>query len=213
MHAGVFIMKFSLLSFIVVLLFSGVLFYVTMRRKLFRSFTIQDIVVVAFFCSLLYVAVLPFRFGLSRLPFIHALIFSIPFTAVLFVGIRVVPKMGSATLIIFGHSLLSQVLSRGINPLWWPYALISAFSLELYFIATGSYLGTRKNAFFAGLLRGAVVYSYFYLFSAPYIWHLHYEPWYIVLQTIQGVAGSAAGGLIGYSLSKPILRAYRHGGV
>lgn len=200
-------------SVILAILMGGIVFYAGYRKRIIHSFSTTEIVTVALFCSLLYVAILPFKFGLSRIPFVHAFIFSLPFTAVLFIGIRIIPKMGAATFIIFGHSLLAQILSRGINPLWWPYALIAGFTLEAYFLITGSYLESRKNALFAGALRGFVVYIYFYFFSAPYIWHLHYAPWYITIQTAQGVIGSAIGGLIGYSLSKPIISAYRHGGI
>jgi len=200
-------------SIIFIFILGGVAFYTGVRRRLIKNFTVHELIVIALFCSLLYVAGLPFKFGLSRIPFIHTFAYSIPFTTVLFIGIRLVPKLGTATLIIFGHSLLSQIISRGINPLWWPYALLAGFVLELYFLLCRNYLGSRANALGAGILRGFVVYIYFYYISAPYIWHIFYAPWYISVQTLQGVIGSGIGALIGFSLSKPIISAYRHGGL
>jgi hypothetical protein len=200
-------------SVIFIFLLGGTVFYIGARRGLFKGFNVHELVTIAVFCSLLYIAGLPFKFGLSRIPFIHAFTYSIPFTAVLFIGIRLVPKLGTATLIIFGHSLLSQIISRGINPLWWPYALLAGFVLELYFLLCRNYLESRANVLGAGLLRGLVVYIYFYYISAPYIWHIFYAPWYIFVQTLQGVIGSGTGALIGFSLSKPIISAYRHGGL
>lgn len=194
--------------------FSGtIVFYLGIKHKVIHTFKTHELITIALFCSLLYVAGLPFKLGLSRIPFIQAFIYSVPFTAVLFIGIRVVPKPGTAMLIILGHSLLSQIMSRGINPLWWPYAVLAGMILEIYFLSTGSYLNTKMNAVFAGLLRGLVMYLYFYLVSAPYIWHIQYAPWYTFIQTLQGVLGSGLGALIGFALSKPILSAYRHGGL
>jgi len=206
-------MNIFLISIFIIFI-PGIFFlYVTIKKDMIRNLNTQDLIVIALFCSLLYVAGLPFKLGLSRIPFIHAFVFSIPFTAVLFIGIRIVPKTGTAMLIILGHSLLSQLISRGINPLWWPYAFLAGLVLELYFFATKSYLGTRLNSLFAGCLRGLIMYLYFYYVSAPYIWHIHYAPWYIFIQTLQGVIGSGTGALIGFALSKPIIKAYKHGGI
>ena len=169
-----------------------------------------DLVTIAFFIVLLYVAILPFKMGLSKIPFIHTFFFSIPFTCILFIGIRAVPKPGSATMIICGHSLFVQLISRGINPLWWPYALIEALALEVYFFLTKNYIGSKFHAITAGALRGLVVYLYFYYISAPLIWHKFYAPWYITIHTAQGVIGSAIGGIIGYQISKTVEKAYRY---
>ncbi len=206
-------MNIFLISIFIIFIPGIFFFYVTIKKDMIRNLNTQDLIVIALFCSLLYVAGLPFKLGLSRIPFIHAFVFSIPFTAVLFIGIRIVPKTGTAMLIILGHSLLSQLISRGINPLWWPYAFLAGLVLELYFFATKSYLGTKLNSLFAGCLRGLIMYLYFYYVSAPYIWHIHYAPWYIFIQTLQGVIGSGTGALIGFALSKPIIKAYKHGGI
>ncbi len=182
------------------------------RGRLFSLKTL-DLITIAFFVVLLYVAILPFKMGLSKIPFIHTFFFSIPFTCILFIGIRAVPKPGSATMIICGHSLFVQLISRGINPLWWPYALIEALTLEAYFLLTKNYIDSRFYAITAGALRGLVVYLYFYYISAPLIWHKFYAPWYIAIYTTQGVIGSAIGGLIGYQISKTIEKAYKYSSI
>ncbi len=182
-------------------------------RKRFFSLKTIDLITISFFIVLLYVSILPFKMGLSKIPFIHTFFFSIPFTCILFIGIRAVPKRGAATMIICAHSLFVQLISRGINPLWWPYALIEAFTLEAYFLVTKNYIDSRFHAITAGALRGLVVYLYFYYISAPLIWHKFYAPWYIMIHTVQGAVGSAVGGLIGYQISKTVEKAYKYGGL
>jgi len=183
------------------------------KRSNLLKFNTLDLVIISFFVILLYVAILPFKMGLSKIPFIHAFFFSIPFTCILLIGIRMVPRMGTATLIILGHSLFTQVISRGINPLWWPYALLEAAVLEIYFAVAKDYLESRRSFLIAGLLRGLSVYLYFYHIASPYIWHKFYAPWYIAVQTFQGVLGSMVGGLIAYKVSKSVEEAYKYGGL
>lgn len=201
------------ISVIFTLILGAVVFYFSKRHKIISTFNTRELVTIALFISLTFVAILPYKFGLSRIPFLHAFFYSVPYTAVLVMGIRIVPKFGTTTLLIFGNILLGQIISRGINPLWWPYALLASFFLEAYFLITRNYLKTLANSMCAGILRGLVVYLYFYLIAGPYIWHKFYAPWYIFIQTLQGVIGSTIGAIIGFALSKPILSAYRHGGV
>jgi energy-coupling factor transport system permease protein len=179
--------------------------------RFIRKFTTVDLVVIAFFISLLYLAALPFKMGLSRIPFIHAFLFSVPFTCVLFMGIRVVPKCGTATLIICGNSLLGQMVSRGVNPLWWPYPIGESLILEAFFLLARDYVRTSYGAVAGGALRGLVMYLYFYLVSAPFIWHKFYAPWYVTVETLQGVTGSALGGFLGYRIGRAVESAYKHG--
>lgn len=200
-------------SVIFIAVLGALVFHLLRTRKAIPTFSIQELVTVALFCSLLYIAILPFKFGLSRIPIIQSFFFSIPYTTMLVIGIRLIPRAGTATLIICGHSLLSQTISSGVNPLWWPYALLASFILELYFLITGNYVETTKNALGAGFLRGLTVYIYFYCFSAPFIWHQFYAPWYIAIQVIQGITGSMIGACLGLYLSKPIISASRYGGI
>jgi len=183
------------------------------KRNSLLKFNTLELVIISFFVILLYVAILPFKMGLSKIPFIHAFFFSIPFTCILLIGIRMVPRMGTTTLIILGHSLFTQVISRGINPLWWPYAIAETAILEAYFAIAKDYLKSRHSFIIAGILRGFVVYLYFYFVASPYIWHKFYAPWYIALQTFQGTLGSALGGLIAYKVSKSVEEAYKYGGI
>ncbi len=179
-------------------------------KKLF-IFSTFELITISFFILLMYGAVLPFKMGLSKIPFLHAFFFSIPFTCVLFIGIRIVPKCGTAAFLICGHSLFSQIISRGINPLWWPYAFLESLVLEIYFLLTRNYLKSYYSAIFSGALRGLTVYLYFYFVSAPLIWHKFYAPWYITIQTALGIIGSSIGGILGYRISKAVERAYKYG--
>ncbi len=183
------------------------------KNKELIVFDTLELVTIAFFIILLYVAILPFKMGLSKIPFLYNFFFSIPFTCVLFIGIRLIPRFGTATFLICGHSLFTQIVSRGINPLWWPYAIAESMMLEAYFLLTRNYLESTFSAITAGALRGLVVYLYFYYISAPFIWHKHYANWFIIGNTMQGVIGSAIGGIIGYKISRTIEKAYKYGGI
>lgn len=183
------------------------------KKRACFSFDTLELVIISFFVVLLYVAILPFKMGLSKIPFVHAFFFSVPFTCILLIGIRLVPRPGSATLIILGHSLFAQLISRGINPLWWPYALLEAAVLEAYFLMAKDYLRTRRSFMIAGLLRGLTVYLYFYFIASPLIWRKFYAPWYITIQTLEGAAGSLLGGLIAYRVSRSVEEAYKYGGL
>lgn len=54
------------------------------------------------------------------------------------------------------------------------------------------------------------MYLYFYLVSAPLIWHKFYASWYVTVETLQGVIGSALGGFLGYGIGKAVEKAYKH---
>lgn len=183
------------------------------RRRWRPVFSTVELMNIAFFIVLLYAAILPYKMGFSKVPFVHTFFYSIPFTAVLFVGIRMVPKPGAATFIICGHSLFVQLISRGINPLWWPYALSEALALELYFWLVKDYAKGSVASFVGGAIRGLVVYLYFYYISAPLFWHKCYASWYIALHTGQGTIGSAVGGWLGCHIGRVVERACRHGGL
>ena len=49
-------------------------------------FNTLELITIAFFVILMYGAILPFKMGLSKIPFLHAFFFSVPFTCVLFIG-------------------------------------------------------------------------------------------------------------------------------
>lgn len=81
----------------------------------------------------LHVAVVPWDIGLAEVPGLDALVFSIPYTAVFLLGLRLVPKPGTAPLLIFGEGLFGQLRGRGIKPAWSPYYLWCALAVEACF--------------------------------------------------------------------------------
>lgn len=194
-------------------LMTAIILYVGISKRLMQSFSTYDLVTVSLFIVLIYIAILPFKLGFSKFPFIHSFFFSIPYSAILIIGIRLVPKPGSTTFLIFGNCIFAQIFSRGINPIWWPNAILPSLALELYFLLTRNYVRNLSNALGAGILRGAVVYTYFYLFAGPFIWHKNYAGWYIILQVVQGLIASGIGAWIGFRLSKIVEKAYTSGRV
>ncbi len=180
-------------------------------KNIFKRFSTLDWVFIAMFISLLYISAIPFKIGLSKIPIIQPFVFSIPYMAVLVIAARTIPKPGSVGMIIFGQMILSQATSSGINPLWWPHALIQIFALESYFFLTKNYCRTPANAVFAGILRGAVSYLCFYMIEAPFIWHKFYAVWYISFNTAEGIIGSAFGAWIGYKAGISIEKGYKSG--
>ena len=205
---ALFVLSFFLIAFLLM-----IIIYFGFYRKLFQSFTTTDLVTISLFICLLYAAILPFKLGLSKLPFIHSFAFSIPYTCILIIGIRLIPKTGTTTLLIFGNGLFAQIISTGINPLWWPYMLITGFILEIYFLISNNYAKSLFNALTAGALRGALAYLYFYYIAGPFIWHKFYAPWYIAIQLSQGIIGSLIGAGIGFKLARTIEKAYKFGSV
>ena len=64
---------------------------------------------------LLYVAAIPWQIGLAKVPGLDALVFSIPYTAVLLIGLRLVPKPGAATVLVFGARRADRPLARRLH--------------------------------------------------------------------------------------------------
>ena len=102
------------------------------RQRSFRRFKTAELATLALLICLLYVAAIPWQIGLAKVPGVDALVFSIPYTAVLLLGLRLVPKPGAATVLVCGAGIFGQLLGRGLNPAWWPYYLWCGVSLDLY---------------------------------------------------------------------------------
>ena len=183
------------------------------KHGFLNSFSIYELITIALFICLLYVAGLPSRLGLRRIPFISSFIYSIPFTAVLIIAIRLIPKRGSTLLILSGYGLFSQIIGQGINIVWWPYYLMPALAIELLFLVSRNYAKTLTNAVIAGALRGLYCYIYIYVFRAYFILHIYYAFWYKVFKISEGIIGSMIGAGLGFFLSKSIKKAYRDGGL
>ncbi len=180
------------------------------RRRTFRPLTTLDLATAALLVCLLYVAAVPWQIGLAKAPGVDALVFSIPYTAILLLGLRLLPKPGAATLLIFGQGLFGQLLSRGINPAWWPYYLWSALAVEVFLLPLGGQLRSLPAMLAAGLLRGLVAYSYMYLILIPFLWHQFLAPWYVGLKVAMGLLGCSIGALFAWRLAPTVEKAARH---
>ena len=136
--------------------------------RAFRPFTTVDLATAAVLICLLHVAVVPWRIGLAKAPGVDALVFSIPYTTIFLLGLRLTPKPGFATLLIFGEGLFGQLLGRGINPAWWPYYLGCSVGVEVFLLLAGGRVRTLPIMLGVGQLRGLLAYSYMYLISRPF---------------------------------------------
>lgn len=175
-------------------------------KRQVQPFSAYQTMTLATFVCLLFVASLPWRLGLSRF-FFGCFVMTVPYTAILLVGLRVVPRFGTATLMVLGYGLLSQLVGSGLNPLWWPDYLAKAMVLEGLCLLLGDYGTKRTSAFLTGLCYGGFGYGFFYLVSAPFIWHIHYDLWFIVWKVLQGMAAGAIGsGILGYELAARVER-------
>jgi hypothetical protein len=180
------------------------------RRRAFQPFTTLELATAAILICLLHVAVVPWQIGLAKVPGLDALVFSIPYTAIFLLGLRLVPKPGIATLLICGQGLFGQLLGRGINPAWWPYYLWCALAVEILLLAVGSHLRTLPAMLAAGVIRGLLAYSYMYLILAPFLWQQFYAPWYVGLKIVMGMIGCSIGSVIAWRLAPTIEKATRH---
>jgi ABC-type thiamin/hydroxymethylpyrimidine transport system permease subunit len=169
-----------------------------------------ELATAALLICLLHVAVVPWQIGLAKVPGLDALVFSIPYTAIFLLGLRLVPKPGIATLLVFGQGIFGQLLGRGINPAWWPYYLWCAMGVELFLFVVGRQLRSLPAMLGAGVLRGLIAYSYTYLILAPFLWHQFYAPWYVALKISMGMVGCAIGTVLAWRLAPVIEKATRH---
>ena len=189
----------------------GVAVFLAFHTRAFQPFTTLELATLALMICLLHVAVVPWQMALAKVPGLDALVFSIPYTAIFLLGLRLVPKPGAATLLIFGQGLFGQILGRGINPAWWPYYLMCAVFVEILLLIVGNSLRSAWTMMAAGVLRGVVAYSYMYLILAPFLWHQFYAWWYVGLKTSLGVVGCAVGAWLAWRLAPAVEKASQFG--
>ncbi len=188
----------------------GTVVILGVRKRAFQPFTTLELATAALLICLLHVAVVPWQIGLAKVPGLDALVFSIPYTAIFLLGLRLVPKPGMSTLLIFGQGLFGQLLGRGINPAWWPYYLGCAAGVEILLLVVGNSMRSLPAMLGAGVLRGVLAYSYMYLILAPFLWHQFYDWWYIGLKVSMGMVGCIIGTLLAWQLAPAIEKASRH---
>jgi hypothetical protein len=190
----------------ILLAVSVAIWAVAARRRLAR-FTTRDLTTLAMIMCLLHVVLLPFKSGLANVPGLDALVYAIPYTVVLLVGLRLVPKPGAASCIILGQGLLGQLLGRGLNPVMWPYHVWCALSVEAVLLVTGPVLRTLPQALALACLRGLVSNGYSYLLLAPLVWRQHYAAWYVEMKIGMGLVGCVIGAWLGMVLGPRVERA------
>ena len=191
----------------------GIAVVLGVRKRAFQPFTTLELATASILICLLHVAVVPWQIGLAKVPGVDALVFSIPYTAIFLLGLRLVPKAGFATLLIFGQGLFGQLLGRGINPAWWPYYLWCALGVEILLLLTGGRVKNLPVMLAAGLLRGLLAYTYMYLILAPFLWHQFYAPWYVAAKTLMGLIGCVIGAVFAWQLTPAVEKATRQSGL
>ena len=201
---------FYFASIVGLLMAIGIAVALGVRKRTFQSFTTLELATAATLICLLYVAAIPWQIGLAKVPGLDALVFSIPYTAIFLLGLRLVPKPGMSTLLIFGQGLFGQLLGRGINPAWWPYYLVCAAGVEILLLVVGNSMRSLSAMLAAGVLRGVLAYSYMYLILVPFLWHQFYDWWYIGLKVSTGMIGCIIGTLLAWQLAPAIEKASRH---
>jgi ABC-type thiamin/hydroxymethylpyrimidine transport system permease subunit len=187
----------------------GLSISLAIRGRQLRGLTTQELATLALVICLLHIAVVPWQAALAKVPGLDALVFSIPYTAIFLLGLRLVPKPGAATLLVFGQGLFGQILGRGVNPAWWPYYLMCAACVELLLAVAGYSLQSLWRMMAAGVVRGLVAYAYLYLILAPFLWRQYYAPWYIGLKTSLGILGCLVGAWFAWRISPAVERASR----
>ncbi|MGO8748123.1 MAG: hypothetical protein ACLQNE_19285 [Thermoguttaceae bacterium] len=197
-------------SVAVLLIAVGLAFLLAFRKKAFRPLTTLDLATVALLICMLHVAAIPWQAGFAKVPGLDTLVFSIPYTAIFLLGLRLVPKPGVATLLVFGSALFGQLLGRGLNPAWWPYYVMCATGVELLLLFVGYSMRSLRAMLATGVLRGLLAYSYMYLLLAPFLWHQFYAWWYVALKLGLGVIGCGIGGWLAWRLAPAVEKAVRH---
>jgi hypothetical protein len=175
-------------------------------RRIVQPFTTRDLVTLALMIGLLHVAVLPFKGGLGRIPGLDALVYAIPYTAVLVLALRLVPKPGAAAALILGQALVGQLLGAGFNPAMWPYHLWCALAAECVAVAVGGRLQWLWQAVVLACVRGLVSNAYSYGLVAPLIWRKQYAPWYVATKIVLGLGGCLIGAVVAWRLAPRLER-------
>ncbi len=188
----------------------GAAVFLGVRKRVIQPFTTLELATAAMLMCLLHVAVIPWQIGLAKIPGLDALIFSIPYTVIFLLGLRLVPKPGMAMLLIFGQGIFGQLLGRGINPAWWPYYLWCAVGVEILLLLTGGRVKNFSVLLGAGMLRGLLAYAYMYLLLAPFLWRQYYAPWYVAMKILMGMIGCAIGAMLAWKLAPILEKATRH---
>ncbi|MHC9543399.1 MAG: hypothetical protein AB9903_28140 [Vulcanimicrobiota bacterium] len=191
-------------SLLLMLILSAGFLAVCFRKRIRLTFTTMELTTGAFLICLMYVSVTPWSISLSKVPGIDALVFSIPYTAVLLIGLQLVPKAGMATLLIAGHGLLGQLTGRGLNPVWWPYYLMCGLAVEMIFLASGCAVRRLYIAILIATARGSIAYVYMYYVLAPFVWHKFYPDWYICAKAAFGIIGSVAGAYMAWKIAPTV---------
>ncbi len=180
-------------------------------RKLFSHYSTADIVTLAIFISF-YVAGAIFTQVLKTLGapslIVHSAWFVYMF--ILLLGlIRLIPKKGVALIFIFGNAVILNTLLWGFNLInLLTFTVGSAVSLELWFRLTG-YGRSFFSAFGSGLIFLIYPVSYYWFFTAPYLYHHYYSLWYIELWLLVNLINCGLGGVFGYLFSKRIVKVVR----
>jgi hypothetical protein len=187
----------------------GIAAVLGVRKRAFHPFTTLELATAAILICLLHVAIVPWQIGLAKVPGLDALVFSIPYTAIFLLGLRLVPKAGFATLLICGQGLFGQLLGRGINPAWWPYYLWCALGVEILLLLAGGRMKNLPVMLAVGSLRGLLAYTYMYLILAPFLWHQFYAPWYVAVKILMGLIGCVIGAVLAWQLAPAIEKATR----
>jgi len=192
----------------VLLALGGLFWAVFIRRQgAWQRMSTTELATLAMMVCVLHVSLLPFKAGLSKLPGVSALVFSIPYTVSLLVTLRLVPKPGAAALLIASQALLGQLMGSGLNPLMWPYHLWCALVVEAGLAASGGQLRHLGQAVAIACGRGLVAYAYMYLLVAPLFWRKYYAPWYVGTLMACGAVGCVIGALAGWRLGERVVRA------
>lgn len=192
----------------VVLFLAGIIFYTTFKNRILESFSAKEIITIFLFVGLLFLCKIPFRI-IGGIFLLRAVVAALPYGIVLVIGIRMVPKPGTTTLLICGEAFISQIIATGLNPLWWPMYLTMSFVIEIYCLITKDYCSHWINAVIVGAIKGFLGNFYFYVIGAPFIFHMFYPAWYIVLHIIVGTVSTGVGAFIGYRIGINIIKGFK----
>lgn len=190
-----------------------IIFVLARRKRAFSTFTNYELITLSLFICLLFVSRLPMRIGLGfgNVLLLNGIIMFAPYIAVLVIGIRLVPKVGSVFLMTIGYGILSTFIYGG-NFLILPYYFLTSFVLELYFLVTGDYVKSLVNTMIGSWLIAVIGGTFFFCVSAPLFYRLHYAPWFIIIRVIFGNGvGALVGAYIGYKVGGVIEKSFKGG--
>ncbi|MHA1424541.1 MAG: hypothetical protein ACTSQI_00975 [Candidatus Helarchaeota archaeon] len=135
------------------------------------------------------------------------LLLTIPASLLMVIAIKLVKKLGTATLFFLVWELVNFFIWGSNIMSWFGWYLLEGVTVDALVILLRDYAERPITASLYGLTRCFIAYWTTYFWFSPAIWKVYYAPWYAWFQVLIGVVGGVIGGLLGYYTGRRLEKA------